>query len=207
MVTTALLLALLPEPGFERLLNGKDLTGWKGLVASPPERAKMTKEALASAQAEADARMREHWIVENGALSFDGKGESLCTAEDYADFELLVDWKILKGGDSGIYLRGSPQVQIWDDPEGSGAFYNNQTHPAKPIVRADNPVGQWNRFRIRMVGERATVWLNGRLVTDNVVMENYWEREKPIYSFGQIELQSHGTPLWFREVWIKKIER
>ncbi|MCC6403995.1 MAG: DUF1080 domain-containing protein [Fimbriimonadaceae bacterium] len=205
MVTTALLLALLPERGFERLFNGKDLTGWKGLVASPPERAKMTKEALASAQADADARMREHWTVENGVLSFDGKGESLCTAEDYSDFELLVDWKILKGGDSGIYLRGSPQVQIWDDPEGSGAFYNNQAHPSKPIVRADYPVGQWNRFRIRMVGERATVWLNGRLVTDNVVMENYWERGKPIYPSGQIELQNHGNRLWFREVWLKRL--
>jgi len=205
MVTTVLLLALLPEPGFERLFNGEDLTGWKGLVASPPERAKMTKEALASAQAEADQRMREHWTVENGILSFDGKGESICTAEEFADFELLVDWKILKGGDSGIYLRGSPQVQIWDDPEGSGAFYNNQKNPSKPIVRADNPVGQWNRFRIRMVGERATVWLNGRMVTDNVVMENYWEREKPIYSFGQIELQNHGNRLWFREVWLKKL--
>lgn len=207
----ALVLAVVLGPneaaGFERLFNGKDLAGWKGLVLSPPERAKMSQADLAAAQKEADTRMREHWSVENGVLAFDGKGDSLCTAEDYADFELLVDWKILKDGDSGIYLRGSPQVQIWDNPEGSGAFYNNQANPSKPLVRADNPVGQWNRFRIRMIGERATVWLNGRLVTDNVVMENYWERGKPIYPSGQIELQNHGNRLWFREVWIKKIER
>ena len=58
--------------------------------------------------------MRAHWKVVDGVLVFDGKGRSLCTAKDYANFEMLVDWKITPHGDSGIYLRGSPQVQIWD---------------------------------------------------------------------------------------------
>ena len=205
MVSLAVALVLGPALGFERLFNGTDRTGWKGLVESPPKRAKMRQAELRTAQEAADQKMREHWAVENGVLAFDGKGDSICTAKDYQDFELLVDWKILKGGDSGIYLRGSPQVQIWDNDEGSGALYNNQKNPAKPLVKADNRVGQWNRFRIRMVGERVTVWLNGRLVTDNVVMENYWERDKPIYPSGQIELQNHGNRLWFREVWIKKL--
>ncbi|HOT51573.1 MAG TPA: DUF1080 domain-containing protein, partial [Candidatus Hydrogenedentes bacterium] len=102
-----------PE-GFVPLFNGKDLTGWKGLVADPEKRAKMSPDELAAAQKAADEKMRAHWRVENGVLVFDGKGDSLCTAKDYGDFELLVDWKIEKGGDSGIYLRGSPQVQIWD---------------------------------------------------------------------------------------------
>ena len=103
-----------PPPGFVALFNGKNLDGWKGLVADPPKRAKMSAEELAQQQTKADESMRAHWRAEDGALVFDGKGQSLCTAKDYADFELLVDWKILKDGDSGIYLRGSPQVQIWD---------------------------------------------------------------------------------------------
>ncbi len=199
-----------PPPGFVALFNGKDLSGWKGLVDSPPARAKMTPEQLAKAQAKADARMRAHWKVEDGALVFDGKGDSLCTAKDYGDFELLVDWKILPRGDSGIYLRGSPQVQIWDldsHPEGSGGLFNNEKHPRKPLKCADKPLGQWNTFRIKMVGERVSVWLNGELVVDNVVLENYWERTKPIYPTGQIELQNHGNTLWFKNIYLRDLPR
>jgi hypothetical protein len=199
-----------PPAGFVALFNGKDLAGWKGLVASPPVRAKMTPQQLADAQKKADEQMRAHWKVEDGALVFDGKGDSLCTAKDYGDFELLVDWKILPRGDSGIYLRGSPQVQIWDlnaNPIGSGGLYNNQKHPSKPTRCADKPIGQWNTFRIKMVGERVTVWLNGELVVDNVVLENYWERDKPIYPTGQIELQNHGNTLYFKNVYLREIAR
>jgi len=199
-----------PPPGFVALFNGKDLTGWKGLVGNPVTRAKMTPEELKRAQEVADQRMREHWKVENGVLVFDGKGDNLCTVKDYGDFELLVDWKILPHGDSGIYLRGSPQVQIWDatdHPEGSGGLYNNKIHPSKPLKCADKPVGEWNRFRIRMVGERVSVWLNDELVVDNVVMENYWERDKPIYPTGPIELQNHGNTLYFKNIFIRELPR
>jgi len=197
-----------PPEGFVALFNGKDLTGWKGLVASPPKRAAMSAEQLAEEQKKADELMREHWMVADGALVFDGKGKSLCTGKDYGDFELLVDWKILPNGDSGIYLRGSPQVQIWDParrPEGSGGLFNNKIHPAKPLVAADKPVGEWNTFRIKMVGEKVSVWLNGTLVVDEVVMENYWERDKPIYPTGQIELQNHGNTLYFKNIYIREL--
>ena len=199
-----------PPDGFVALFNGKDLAGWKGLVVSPPVRAKMTPQQLADAQKKADERMRAHWKVEDCALVFDGKGDSLCTAKDYGDFEFFVDWKILPRGDSGIYLRGSPQVQIWDlasNPVGSGGLYNNQKHPSKPIKCADKPIGQWNTFRIKMVGEKVTIWLNGELVVDNVVLENYWERDKPIYPTGQIELQNHGNTLYFKNVYLREIPR
>lgn len=198
-----------PE-GFKALFNGKDLDGWKGLVADPPTRAKMSPEALAEAQAKADQRMRDHWKVVDGTLEFDGKGDSLCTIKDYADFEMLVDWKILPKGDSGIYLRGSPQVQIWDPVNfnlGSGGLYNNEKNPSKPTVNADNPVGEWNSFRIFMAGEKVTVYLNNVLVVNNVTMENYWERDKPIYPIGQIELQNHGNNLWFKNVYIREIKK
>jgi len=119
-----------PPKGFVALFNGRDLAGWKGLVGSPKSRREMSREELAKSQAKADEDMRAHWKVVDGALCFDGKGHSLCTAKDYGDFEMLVDWKIEAGGDSGIYLRGTPQVQIWDTANrrvgaqvGSGGLY------------------------------------------------------------------------------------
>jgi hypothetical protein len=202
-----------PPEGFVALFNGRDLTGWKGLVSpdkGPPARAKMSSDELAREQQKADDFMRAHWKVEDGALVFDGKGQSLCTAKDYGDFEMLVDWKIKEQGDSGIYLRGTPQVQIWDakaNPVGSGGLYNNQKNPSKPDKVADKPVGEWNTFRIKMVGDKVTVHLNGELVVSNVTMENYWERDKPIYPTGQIELQNHGNTLYFKNIYIKELGR
>lgn len=197
-----------PPEGFTALFNGKDLYGWKGLVEDPEKRAEMSPEELAEAQKTADDKMRAHWSVVDGVLTFDGKGDSICTAKDYANFEMLVDWKILPLGDSGIYLRGSPQVQIWDPakwPEGSGGLYNNEKNPSKPLKCADKPIGEWNTFRIRMIGEKVTVWLNDVLVVDNVTMENYWNRSKPIYATGQIELQNHGNSLYFKNIYIKEL--
>lgn len=211
-----------PPEGFTAEFNGKDLANWKGLVSpggGPPARAKMTPEQLKAAQEKADERMRQHWKVEDGTLVYDGHGDSLCTAKDYGDFEMWVDWKIEPKGDSGIYLRGSPQVQIWDagNPnevkngaeKGSGGLFNNKKpeNPHDPLVRADNPVGQWNRFFIRMVGEKVWVWLNGKLVVEGVTLENYWERNTPIYPAGQIELQNHNSHLWFKNVYIKELPR
>ena len=190
------------------LFNGRDLTGWKGLVENPPKRAAMSADELATGQAKADEDMRAHWAVEDGTLVFDGKGRSLCTARDYDDFEMLVDWKIEEHGDSGIYLRGSPQVQIWDPaqwPEGSGGLYNNQKYPNKPICRADNPIGEWNTFRIKMIGERVNVWLNQIPVVVDTPLENYWQRDIPIYLTGQIELQNHGSHLYFKDLAIRSI--
>ena len=200
-----------PPEGFVAVFNGRNLDGWKGLVADPPKRAKMSKDELAAAQAKADERMRDHWKAADGALVFDGKGDSLCTAKVFGDFELLVDWKILKDGDSGVYLRGSPQVQIWDPAVksamgvGSGGLFNNQKNPSKPTITADKPVGEWNTFRIRMVGDKVSVWLNEKLVVDNVVLENYWDRSQPIDSTGQIELQNHGNTLYFKNVYVKEL--
>jgi len=207
-----------PPEGFTALFNGKDLSGWKGLLKGeyekPYKRATLTADERAKLQQEADEDMRAHWKAVDGVLTFDGKGRSLCTIKDYGDFEMLVDWKILKGGDSGIYLRGSPQVQIWDIANkgvgaevGSGGLYNNQKNPSKPSKVADKPVGEWNTFRIIMIGPRVTVMLNDELVVDNVIMENYWERDKPIYPIGQIELQNHGNFLYFRNIYIREIPR
>jgi hypothetical protein len=194
----------MPPTGFTALFNGKDLTGWQGLVELP-ERSKLTPEQLEAKQKEANEKYLPHWTVKDGILTYDGKGQSLQTAKDYGNFELWVDWKIGPKGDSGIYLRGNPQVQIWDNPVGSGGLYNNQKHPSNPLKVTDKPVGQWNTFRIIMRGDKVTVHLNGELVVDDVPLENYWERGKPLPPKGPIELQHHGDRLWFKNIYIKEL--
>ena len=206
-----------PE-GFVALFNGQDLTVWKGLLAGPNDnpikRAALSPEEHAAKQKEADESMKAHWKVENGEIVFDGKGRSLCTMKDYGNFEMYVDWKLPAHGDSGIYLRGSPQVQIWDphtkptkagSEVGSGGFYNNQKNPAKPSKVADKLIGEWNRFRILMVGEKAHVFLNGRGALAHHEHENYWDRAQPIFPTGQIELQNHGDKLEFKNIYIREI--
>ncbi len=208
------LIGMHDEKGFVPIFNGKDLTGWKGLVGNPITRAEMSKKELAKKQKEADEQMRENWYVKDGILWFTGKGHNICTEKQYGDFELLLDWRIGKDGDSGIYLRGTPQVQIWDTSRvevgaqvGSGGLYNNQKHPSKPLVVADNPIGEWNHFHIIMKGEKVTVWLNGQLVVDDVVLENYWDRSQPIFPIEQIELQAHGNEIGFRDIYLKELPR
>ena len=198
--------------GFESMFNGKDLTGWKGLVSNPVARSKMTAEDLLKAEAEANAKAKQDWVIDNGLLVFTGHGDNLCTVKKYGDFEMYVDWKITEKGDAGIYLRGSPQVQIWDTSRrevgaqvGSGGLYNNKINESKPSTVADNPINQWNNFHIIMKGDRVTVFLNGIKVTDNVVLENYWDRNLPIFVKEQIELQAHGTYVAYRNLFIREL--
>ena len=111
--------------------------------------------------------------------------------------------------DSGIYVRGSSksQINIWTWPVGSGEVwgYRNDRNmsPAvraacTPKVNADNPVGQWNRFVIRMVSDRLTVDLNGKRVIDNAQLPG-------VPASGQIALQSHGCPVEFQNVFIRSL--
>ncbi|MGF1578587.1 MAG: DUF1080 domain-containing protein [Gemmataceae bacterium] len=193
-----------PPKGFKRLFNGKTLEGWQGLIPIN-KRANMTPKARQAAQEKVNARILPHWTVRDGVLVYDGKGNSLQTVRDYRNFELMVDWKIGKGGDSGIYLRGNPQIQIWDRKEGSGGLYNNRKNARKPLVAADNPPGQWNTFHIIMRGDRVTVKLNGKLVVNNTPLENYWQRGRPLPETGPIELQHHGNPLYFKNIYIKEL--
>ena len=196
------------EPGWRTLFDGKTLAGWKGLVGNPYSRAAMSADQLKAAQSEADQLMRAHWSVKDGTLCFDGKGTHLCTTDDFRDFTLELDWQIEAGGDSGIYLRGCPQVQIWDaqqNPVGSGGLYNNQKGESKPLVVADHPPGQWNHFRITMVEKSVTIHMNNKLVVSETQLENYWDRSKDIPRSGQIELQSHGSRLYFRNIRIREL--
>ena len=190
---------------------------WKGVTTdekfdNPIVRQAATPEKRAAMQEKADKARDEHWTVRNGTLHFDGfrGGYSLATKEDYEDFEMWADWRILSvTGDSGLYLRGSPQVQIWDAHNqwhiGSGGLYNNKKNPSQALVIADRQVGDWNRFHVVMRGDKVTVRLNGALVVDNVTLENYWDRKRPIFFKEQIELQCHGDPTEWRNIFIRKL--
>ena len=198
--------------GFNNLFNGTDLSGWKALVGNPISRAKMSDSLLKIEQAKANEKTKGDWIVKNGLLIFIGHGDNLATDKKYADFEMYVDWKITAEGDAGIYLRGTPQVQIWDTSRrevgaqvGSGGLYNNQKNVSKPLVVADNKIGQWNTFHIIMKGEKVTVYFNGILVTDNITLENYWDKNIPIFPKEQIELQAHGTYVAYRNIYLREL--
>jgi len=204
--------ALPYDNGWELLFNGKNLDGWKGLVGNPISRAKMSADSLLKAEAVANVNAQNDWVVEDGLLIFTGHGDNLCTKKMYGDFEMYVDWKITAKGDAGIYLRGSPQVQIWDTSRrevgaqvGSGGLYNNQKNQSKPTAVLDNKIGEWNTFHIIMKGERVTVYLNGQKVTDNVVLENYWDRKIPIFPKEAIELQAHGTYVAYRNIYVREL--
>ncbi len=211
--------------GFTSLFDGKTLDGWQGAIPIS-QRAKLSPEDLKVKQADADKKMREHWKVEDGALVNDGKGVNLASVKHFGNFEMLLDWKIKPKGDSGIYLRGNPQLQIWDSAsltnkafefaknKGSGGLWNNKDEKDKlPLVNADNPPGQWNTFHVVMKGDRVTVKLNGHLVVDNVALPNYWEKGMPLPEAGPIELQFHPNQegkadnLYFKNIYVKELPK
>lgn len=207
-----------PPEGFRAIFNGKDLTGWHGMPHfDPRDLAKMPKEMRDQKIAEWTADAKQHWSVENEELVNDGHGAYLVTDEEYTDYELLIDYKTVPLADSGIYLKANPQVQIWDFTEeakfklgadkGSGGLWNNSPGaPGKdPFVKADHAFGEWNSFKIRQIGARTTVWLNGQLVVDNAIMENYFDRENPLFARGPICLQTHGGEIRWKNIYLREI--
>jgi len=213
-----------PPKGFTALFNGKDLTGWRGRQPNydPEAEAALSPEERAKKQAEWNTARDAHWSVDKdkGEIVSDGKDPQLATIKDYADFEFYADWLMVShNGDSGIYLRGTPQVQIWDPenprevrngaPKGSGALWNNKDdNPGKwPLVKADKPIGEWNTFHIKMVGDKVWVWFNDKLTVDGQVMDNYFSKDhsKPVAAKGPIELQTHNSEMRFRNIYVREI--
>jgi hypothetical protein len=208
---------LRPPKGFTALFNGKDLSGWHGMPHYDPYKLVGPFQGWTLIEKwTADAR--KHWKVEGGELVNDGKGAYLTTDKEYGDIELLLEYKTVPKADSGIYLRATPQVQIWDytreggkwdrgADKGSGGLYNNaRGSPGRdPLVLADRPFGEWNSFRILQVGERTTVYLNGKLVVDHARLQNYWNRKLPLAKKGPIQLQTHGGEIRWRNIFIRSI--
>jgi hypothetical protein len=207
-----------PPPGFRAVFNGKDLSGWHGL--NPHLVVKLEGEKKEASLKQQREEFPKHWTVENGELVNNGTGPYATTDEDFGDIELLVEYKTVPHADSGIYLRGCPQVQIWDknqvfDPKkpdrkpqlGSGGLFNNtpNTPGRDPLVLADKPFGEWNHFRIRQIGARTWVWLNDQLVVNGNIMENYFDRAQPLPAKGPIMLQTHGGEIRWRNIFVHEI--
>ncbi|QDS94987.1 acetyl esterase [Roseimaritima multifibrata] len=209
-----------PPKGFQAIFNGEDLTGWYGL--NPHQGTKLKGEAKEANLAAQRADFANHWTVENGELVNDGHGPYATTEADFGDMEFRLEYKTVAGADSGVYLRGTPQVQIWDwnqefNPErptrrphmGSGGLFNNTpaTLGRDPLRFADRPFGQWNKLRIQQIGARTWVWLNSRPVVEGAVMENFWDRSKPLPATGPIMLQTHGGEIRWRNLFVREIPK
>ncbi|HET6422675.1 MAG TPA: DUF1080 domain-containing protein [Planctomycetaceae bacterium] len=209
-----------PPEGFQALFNGKDFTGFHGVGTEDPRKIQALPEAERTERfAKSLDDLKEHWKIENGELVNDGKGLYMTTDKDYGDYELHVEWKLIPKGDSGVYLKGTPQVQIWDTSEeagyhklgadkGSGGLWNNSAGaPGKdPVILADKPVGEWNKFRILQAGARTTVYLNDKLVVDRAILENYFDKNKtPLVPKGPVQLQTHGNEVRWKNIYIREL--
>lgn len=209
-----------PAARLKPLFNGRDLSGWHGLGHFDPRKLAEMSESERSEKMAADLEdLHQHWKVVGNEVVNDGHGVYLTSDREYGDIELQLEYKTVAGADSGIYLRGSPQIQIWDTTEaggkwnlgaakGSGGLWNNSKGaPGKdPLVHADRPFGQWNHVRVVQVGARTSVWLNDRLVVQHAVMENFWDREKPLFARGPIQLQTHGGEIRWRNLRVRDIQ-
>jgi hypothetical protein len=214
-VTASALFAEVPPAGFTSLFNGKDLSGWHGY--NPHSVTKLTGEKKDAMLKKMREEFPQHWSVKDGEIFNPGTGPYATTDKDYGDFELVLEYNMAPKGDSGVYLRGVPQVQIWDPTDeksfkhgcqlGSGALWNNSPgKPGKdPLVLADKPAGEWNTLRIVMVGARVSIWLNGKQTVDHSILENYYDRKASIPAKGPISLQTHGAPIRWRNVAIREI--
>ena len=214
LATSALIAADVPA-GFTSLFNGKDLSGWHGY--NPHSVTKLTGEKKDAMLKKMREEFPQHWSVKDGEIFNPGTGPYATTDKDYGDFELVLEYNMAPKGDSGVYLRGVPQVQIWDPTDekvfklganlGSGALWNNSPgKPGKdPLVLADKPAGEWNTLRILMVGARVSIWLNGKQTVDHAILENYYDRKTSVAAQGPISLQTHGAPIRWRNVAIREI--
>jgi Domain of Unknown Function (DUF1080) len=203
--------------GFSRLFNGKNLDGWKH--GNNPEWSGVHGILKHSGRPGEPSDLWTEKEYGDCTLVFDwrwsGRGPlkeqpivlSEGTYKTGADGQPeLVE---IEEHDSGIYLRGNTasQVNLWNWTVGSGEIYGYRTNPAMaaevraqvtPKVKADRPVGEWNRSMITIKGDRITVSLNGRVVIDNAQLPG-------VPAKGAIGLQHHGSAIDFANFWIKEL--
>ncbi len=208
--------------GFTTLFDGQSFDGWEhpdrfdghwiaddgvircdGKVPSGGARHLWTKDAFDDFVLVADWRLPAE-PVRRKLTTF--RPDGLFKRDDQGE---RVRKEILYAGDSGIFLRGhrKAQVNIWCKDPGSGdinPYHKDASLPERlrratmPATQADNALGEWNRFVIRMTGERVSVVLNGTKVIDEA-----WLPGVP--DGGPIGLQHHGSPLEFRNLFIKEL--
>jgi len=112
-----------PPKGFRAIFNGENLTDWHGL--NPHSGAKLKGEKKAANLKKQREEFASHWRVEDGEFVNDGHGPYATSDEEFGDIEFLIEYKTVAKADSGIYMRGTPQIQIWD-------WHQNQARQAWP---------------------------------------------------------------------------
>ncbi|MDX2020161.1 MAG: DUF1080 domain-containing protein [Deltaproteobacteria bacterium] len=197
--------------GWKLLFDGQTLTGWHPYNnAGTPV---------------------TQWKVEDGTIAWAEKGADLVTDDDYASFELSLDWKISEGGNSGVFFHVTedhkfpwetgPEMQILDD-ERHGDGKNPKTSAGAnyaldpPEGKTLNPVGQWNTAKLVVKGDHVDHWLNGKKVVSYTLWSDGWKAQVAASKFsgmpdyglrktGRIVLQDHGNHVWFRNVKIRAL--
>lgn len=178
-----------PSEGWDWLFNGRNLAGWR-----------KAREPMV------DPR----WTVEDEALTNLPDARDIASTTDYRDFELSLDYRTVPAGNSGVFLRGRIEIQIFDSygqsvPSSSddGAVYGQLA----PRVNAARPAGSWNTLWIRLEGATLTAKLNGQLIHDRVTLTRVCGGALPggLLDPGPIRLQGDHGKVWFRRVYIRPL--
>jgi 3-keto-disaccharide hydrolase len=164
--------------GFVSMFNGKDFTGWRFAQDEKPS----------------------NWMVKNGVIQLTGGGKpNLGTEKAYRDFEMKFEWRALaEKYNSGFFIRsgkdvGKNQINL---AKGSEGKFLGELMGSKAVPDMQKPAGEWNEWRVLVVGEKVKFWCNGKLA---------WEGSGISPKEGHIGLQAEGAPLEFRHLRIREI--
>lgn len=219
--------AMEPPAGFRPLLNGRDLTGWQGAETTdlrrlnelaPAERATLIA-GWTAALTQKGVNGKAHWRIEKGELVNDGAGGSASTGNDFGDFELRAEYRLAAGASSRVYLRAVPALQLEAGAApgkaranaGDAVWPGDPGVSAVPVAVVDGRAGEWRRLRIVLLGSRASVWADDRLVVDHAILANPFELKpastplRPILPRGPIQLRGHGGEMRWRNVSVRPI--
>jgi len=178
-----------PSAGWVQLFNGRDLSGWKKVGRYPSD-----------------------WRIKDGVLFSPTASDNIYTEKTFEDFAIHLEFRIKKAGNSGVFLRGRKEVQIYDS-HGKAKLDNTECGAVfgkvAPSVNACKPAGEWNTLDVTMVGRKVTVVLNGKTVVDGKVINGVtgWGLDNNEDKPGPIMLQGDHTPVWFRNIWLKPLPK
>ena len=157
-----------------------------------------------------DPEGENKWFVEDGALTNTEHANDIATVDEWKDFELKLEYKIVPGGNSGVYLRGRLEVQVLDSYNetevgtgSDGAVYGL----LPPLVKASKPAGEWNQLEVVLVGNRLTAKLNGQLIHDDREIVDLTGGALPggIEDPGPLMLQGDHGKVWYRNIELRPI--
>jgi len=200
--------ALAAEPGFEALFDGSTLSGWTVLPREEPTGG---------------------WRVENNVLLAEGRPGNLATSDQFANFDLRLEWKLGKLGNSGVFYRfagtGNPiataiEYQLADNARPASQQHANRRAGSAYALYApqgdwSRPPGEWNALRVVARGNRVEHWLNGQKVVEfDLSSPDFAARAQAAgkdgafarAKTGRIVLQDHASRVWFRNIRIRRLE-